>query len=55
MSFDKYSYGGSVICKITSFSFSFKMVNVCCEGFFFFLLYLHKVGYGSMNVRVTNF
>ena len=55
MFFDKDSYGGSIICKITSLSFSFKMVDVCCEGFFFFLLYLHKVEYGSMNIRVTIF
>ena len=51
----KNSYGGSVIGKSTSLSFSLKMVDIHGEGFFLILLYFYKMAYGCVNIGVTYF
>ena len=42
-SFDEDSDGSGIICKVTSLSLSFKLMDVCCRGFLFLLLDLHEV------------
>ena len=54
-SLNEDSYGGSIIGKITSLSFSLKTVDVLGKEFFLFLLYFHKMAYGSVNIRVGDF
>ena len=41
-SFYEDSDGSGIICKVASLSLHFKLMDVCCKGFLFSLLDLHK-------------
>ena len=54
-SFDEDSEGGGIICKVTSLSLCFKLVDIHCKGFLFSLLNLDEVQGISMNISTAKF
>ena len=54
-SFNEDSDGSSIICKVSSLSLCFKLMDIHSKGFLFSLLDLHEVQDVSMDISIAKF